>query len=563
MKRAWVGVGNLLAWIFLATNVIAQTIPAGNSGGGTNHYDLPSDVVTDYGTNLWLSINLSNNAVLLLLHNTQPGVPYLIQSREDLASGSWSDAGTVTGAVAATATQARLNASGPTKSLFIQALTWKTNIAGTTTVMTAIGGECIMKLTANGDVISWGGNQYGELGDYTFLDSTNPVHVAGLTNIKKIASGLNHSLALGSDGAVWAWGQNSDGQLGDGGTEGTNLPVPVRGMTNSAIAVAGGYCHSAAVSADGMVWTWGNNNYGQLGTGDMDNTRVPVLVQGLTNAVAVAAGYFHTVVLLNNGTVWAWGDDSFNQLGDGNRETSPTPARVPGLSNIVAICAAGNHNLALDTNGHVWAWGMNDVYHPDILFSRANITGKFANADADDTDGWPAMVGGLTNVTGIAAGTSHSLALDSDGSLWAWGRNGSGQLGVGGYDDSDLPMQVLGVTNIVSIAAGSDASAALDGNGNLWQWGVSDSSGMNWPWGDEKELPAPAPRYADFYNGQLPGLQILNGNNQVPHAGSEFPQPLVFKVTDAKGVALSNAPVSVEDCDGRHGIAKCQRRGRL
>jgi alpha-tubulin suppressor-like RCC1 family protein len=546
VRTVIVGIGNLLVWIFLAANVFAQSGPPGGQDGGTTNCDSPLYVTPDYGTNLWLSINLSNSAVQLLLHNTQPGVPYLIRSRENLASGSWSDAGTVTGAVAATATPATLNAGEPTKSLFIQALTWMTNVAGATTVMTAIGGERIMELTADGDVISRGGNQYGELGDYTFLDSTNPIHVAGLTNIRKIASGLNHSLALDSDGAVWAWGQNGDGQLGDGGTEDANLPVQARGMTNSAVAVAGGYCHSVAAKADGMVWTWGKNNYGQLGTGDTDDTRDPVLVQGLTNAVAVAAGYFHSVVLLNNGTVWAWGDDSFNQLGDGNWETSLTPAQVPGLCNIVAICAAGNHNLALDTNGRVWVWGMNDVYHPDILFNHSNVTGKFANADADDTDGWPAMVGGLTNVISIAAGTSHSLALDSDGRLWAWGRNGSGQLGVGGYDDSDLPMQVLDVTNIVSIAAGSDASAALDGNGNLWQWGDSDSSGMNWPWGDEKELPAPAPRYADFYNGQLPDLQILNGNNQVPHAGLEFPQPLVFKVTDANGMALSNAPVSVE-----------------
>ena len=122
------------------------------------------------------------------------------------------------------------------------ALTNFTEIAGIRPMipMMAIGGERIMELTTNGDVISWGGNQYGELGDYTHLDSDVPVHVVGLTNIVKIASGMNHSLAIDANGALWAWGDNQLAQLGDGDLNATNLPVQVSGMTNSVMAVAGG-----------------------------------------------------------------------------------------------------------------------------------------------------------------------------------------------------------------------------------------------------------------------------------------------------------------------------------
>jgi hypothetical protein len=391
--------------------------------------------------------------------------------------------------------------------------------------MMAVGGERILELTGNGDVVSWGGNQHGELGDYTHLDSDAPllqnnvpVHVIGLTNIIKIASGLNHSLAVDSSGTLWAWGQNNQGQLGDGGYEdNTNFPVQVPGMTNTIAIAAHGYIVggdgeyglSLAVEADGTVWEWGDaDGYGFGGSS-------PVQMSGISNVVSVAAGAVYALALKNDGTVWAWGEGY-----------SDTPGQVAGLSNIVAVCADGTCSLALDSNAVVWAWGK-----------------------------VPVAVAGLSNIIAVAAGANHFMALDSGGQLWAWGDDGSGQLGDGGLmGRTNRPVKVSGMTNIISIAAGSDASVALDGNGNLWQWGSSDSDlywwngafTNLWTWGDESGLPAMAPQYDDFYKWQLPHLTILNGNNQVSHAGLEFPLPLALQVTDASGVALSNAPVSVE-----------------
>ena len=511
-KTGRIGTGNLLTWIFLVASAVAQPQPS-DGKSGTDNDDPQPGTNPGYQTNLWLSINLSNNTVQLLLHNTQPGVPYLIRSRQDLISGSWLSETTVTGAVAATTTPAVLNMVGRTNCLFIQALTEMTNITAGATAMLAIGGVRIMELTTNGNVICWGGNKFGELGDYTHLDSTNPVHAVGLANITKIAAGLNYSLAIDAEGALWTWGQL------DEGPGAINFPVKVSGMTN-VIAMAaygreGAPDPAVAVKADGTVWMWGMSDCDDYGF-------PPVQIAGLSNVVSVAAGDCQTLALTTNGMVWMWG--SGNDI----------PVPVSGLSNIVAICAGDSHALALASSGVVWAWGDNSA-------------GQLGDGETERYSAAPVRVVGLTNVIGIAGGTWHSVAVDGQGRLWAWGNDQGGQLGDGGsVGHASLPMQVHGLSNIVSAAAGSFASAALDGNGRGWQWGM----GSDWPrlksWSGEDGHPALSPTCVDFYNGQLPNVQALSGNHQMPHAGFEFPQPLIFKVTDANGVALSNAPVSAE-----------------
>ncbi|MGA9451643.1 MAG: hypothetical protein WBW41_09935 [Verrucomicrobiia bacterium] len=416
MKAACVGMGSWFAWIFLVTNVVAQSIPHADQGDGTSNYDSPLYAVSDYGTNLWLSINLSNNTVQLLLHNTQPGAPYLIRSREGLIAGSWFSETTVTGAVAATTTPATLSVVGRTNSLFVQALTWMTNITSGTAAMIAIGGERIMELTTNGNVISWGGNKFGELGDYTHLDSTNPVYAVGLANITKIAAGLNYSLAIDSEGVLWAWGQL------DEGTGTINFPAQVSGMTNI-IAIAaygreGSPDPAVAVKADGTVWMWGLSYCDTYGF-------PPVQIAGVSNVISVAAGNCQTLALISNGTVWMWGN--------GNE----VPAPVSGLSNIVAICAGDGHALALASNGLVWAWGDNSA-------------GQLGDGQTEGYSTMPVRVVGLTNVIGIAGGTWHSVAVDAQGRLWAWGNDQWGQLGDGGsVGGVSVPMQVPGLSNMV------------------------------------------------------------------------------------------------------------------
>ncbi len=388
----------------------------------------------------------------------------------------------------------------------------------------ALGETRALKLSSTGRVIAWGASGEpwwgeGALGDFTFLDSQTPVVAVGLTNVAKLASGQLHSLAVDASGKLWAWGDNEYGQLGDGSGENRDVPVEVPGMERTA-AVAG-YWHSLAARTDGTVWMWGDI------PGTNANFLEPVRVAGLSNAVAVAAGWGHSLASLADGTVWGWGYNSDGQLGNGTKQDSASPVRVLGTNNFTALAAGCYHSLALDANGAVWGWGNNG-------------DGELGNGTYQDSPE-PVTVLGLTNVVEIAAGAFHSMALDRNGRVWAWGGNWSGQVGVPGSYYVNQPVLVDGLSNIVAVSAGGWASMAMAANGQVWWWGeLSDYVSA------DSAVPTPAPDYSDFYNGQLPVLTIVSGDNQIGRANRELAQPLVLRVTDTNGVALSNAPVSVE-----------------
>ena len=210
------------------------------------------------------------------------------------------------------------------------------------------------------DGFAWGYNGYGQLGDGTTTDRHTSVPI-NLTNIVAVASGYYHSLGLKSNGTVWAWGNNGWGNLGDGTYNQRLNPVPVTGLTGVATAVAAGYYHSLALKGNGTVWAWGNNGNGQLGNGTTNQSPIPVQVSPLTGTVtAVAAGYYHSLALKSDGTVWAWGNNGNGQLGDGTTTQRLSPIQVTALTGTVIAIACGQfHSLAIKSDGSVWAWGNN------------------------------------------------------------------------------------------------------------------------------------------------------------------------------------------------------------
>jgi hypothetical protein len=177
-----------------------------------------------------------------------------------------------------------------------------------------------------------------------------------LADVVEVAGGGGHTLARTADGAVWAWGRNDRGQVGDGGNETRLSPVRVVGLDGVRIdTVVGGYFHSLALAADGTVWTWGNNDSGQLGDGTFDNRNLPARIEGLSGVAAVAGGGGrnefgpggHTVALLADGTLRAWGLNDAGQLGDGTTENRTRPVEVHNLTGVMAIVAAGGYSMAL------------------------------------------------------------------------------------------------------------------------------------------------------------------------------------------------------------------------
>ena len=271
-----------------------------------------------------------------------------------------------------------------------------------------------------------------------------------------------HSLALKNDGTVWAWGNNAYGQLGNGTTSNSSVAVQVSGLSGI-VAVAAGQDESFAVDAYGNVWAWGYNTSGQLGNGSTSNATVPSQINGLSGIVAIASAGYHTLALKTDGSVWAFGADNIGQVGNGSLSASvtmPTQVVAPSgqtgyLQGMVAIAAGQSHSLAVDNTGKVWSWGDNS--HGQLG------NGTYASQSS------PVQVGSSFNgIVSIGAGIYDSYAVKSDGSAWAWGDNLIGELGNGTTTSNTTPTQVNNSTGSIAAISNQTAVAAT---GQVYTWG--------------------------------------------------------------------------------------------
>lgn len=332
--------------------------------------------------------------------------------------------------------------------------------AASTIGLIAAGASHTLVVKNDGTIWAWGLNSSGQLGNGNTTNQKSPVQVTGIGNATAVASGSAHSLTLRSDGTVSSWGSNAYGQLGNGTTNNSSTPVAVSSLSN-ATAIAAGASHSLALSTDGTVVAWGLNSSGQLGNGGTTNSSTPVSVSNLTRVVAIAAGNSQSLALRVDGTVWAWGGNASGQLGNGTTTGSTTPVQVSGLSGVVAIAAGGDDSYALTRSGTVYAWG-DDQY------------GQLGNTSVTKKSTTPVLVSTTGTIAAIAAGGYHALAIASDGTVEAWGRNNSGQLGDGqscGHQSCTVPVHLGSPTGVIALAGGSLHSLAATNTGALWAWG--------------------------------------------------------------------------------------------
>jgi len=316
----------------------------------------------------------------------------------------------------------------------------------------------------------WGGNESGQLGNGGTTYSSIPVRVARFANYSAgngVSTGSNHTLAFQKYSTIRSWGFNRYGQLGDGVTaDGQTpnrlLPVTVRkrgskSSLSGVVAVAAGGYYSLALDRNSDVWSWGNNFYGQLGryprivnsvfqalsSQTADRVQTDVNGSPFTGIISIAAGGSHSLALDVDGNVWAWGYNGFGQVGDGSTTKSNRlyPVKVIDVNGtalrIVKIAAGGSHSLALDSDGHVWSWGY-------------NYFGQLGNGLSGDNvySATPAKISipapGLDSSALIAAGVDHSLAYDPvNDILYVWGFNLYGQLGTGNTLNSNVPVAII------------------------------------------------------------------------------------------------------------------------
>ncbi len=299
-------------------------------------------------------------------------------------------------------------------------------------VAIAAGGRHSCALTPGGEVMCWGYNHFGQLGDGTTTDRLTPADVSGLSNdISALSAGGGHTCALTNDGGVKCWGYNQVGGLGDGTTVDRLTAVDVVGLSSGVGAITTGGAHTCALSTTGALKCWGSNSFGQLGDDTTVTRTTAVDVNGLSSGVsAVSAGSGHTCALTAGGGVKCWGLNDFGQLGDGSRITRSTAVDVDGLSSgVIAISASDYHTCALTTAGGVKCWGGNW----DGRLGDGTTTERLTAVD---------VLGLKSGVSGIGAGYGHTCALTSSGGVKCWGSNYVGQLGDGGRNYG-LPGDVL------------------------------------------------------------------------------------------------------------------------
>jgi alpha-tubulin suppressor-like RCC1 family protein len=338
--------------------------------------------------------------------------------------------------------------------------------AGKAAVATLAGMEM-----ARDVVYVWGQNRFGQLGIGTTNPLvTTPALVPGLDGVMAVAVGFAHTVALTADGAVVAWGRNDKGQLGDGTTAERLSPVAMPGLSGI-VAIAAGDLSTVALKNDGRVFAWGYNSDGQLGDGTTNNRATPAPVPGLSDVMAIAGGQNYCVALKRDQTVWAWGRNGSGQLGDGthrNNRLVPVQVRMADgtpLGGVMGITAGYKHTVALKSDGSVWAWGRE---------GPSSASDRLTPMPVKLADGSP-----LSGIIAVAAGMEHTVALKADGTVWGWRNNQRGELGSGVMSSREIfPVQAKlsdgsPLSGITAIAAGAKHTLARKDDGTLWAWGAN------------------------------------------------------------------------------------------
>jgi alpha-tubulin suppressor-like RCC1 family protein len=315
----------------------------------------------------------------------------------------------------------------------------------------------------------WGQNNSGQIGDGTTIDRSSPTLLAGettsLSEWKSLPVGFAQRATGGIkvDGTLWTWGYNSTGRLGDGTTLDRSSPVTTAGGGTTWSQVAMGLGSCSAVKTDGTLWTWGGNSFGQLGDGTTLSRSSPATTAGGgTTWKQVAIGQYITGAIKTDGTLWTWGYNNSGTLGDGTTLNRSSPATTVGGGTTWSQVACGYYNLAaIKTDGTLWTWGYNTTY------------GGLGDGTVINKSSPVTTAGGGTTWSQVSVGYNTSAAVKTDGTLWIWGYNNSGQLGDGTTLNRSSPVTtVAGGTTWKQVACGYSI-AAIKTDGTLWTWGYN------------------------------------------------------------------------------------------
>ena len=314
------------------------------------------------------------------------------------------------------------------------------------------------------ELYTWGYGGFGRLGHNSTASLSSPTQVGALSHWAQAAGGGPHSACVTLEGTLFTWGYNQNkGTLGLNDLINRSSPVQVGALTNWA-QVAAGSTHTACVKTDGTLWTWGYNSNGQLGHNDVIDKSSPVQVGALTDWAQVST-LAHTLCVKTDGTLWAWGIAASGQLGLNDTAKRSSPVQVGALTNWSQASSASGISACVKTDGTLFTWG----YRSGGRLGQNDYISKSS----------PVQVGALTNWAQVAASSSHTACVKTDGTLFTWGTNNTGHLGHNNTIALSSPVQVGALTNWAQVAVGDKVTACATTAGTLFTWGDNSALFVN------------------------------------------------------------------------------------
>lgn len=347
-------------------------------------------------------------------------------------------------------------------------------IAGVANVVQLrVGSNHNCVLMQNADTLCWGDNFNGQLGNpiVNAQVRAEPIQVAGIMRFANLAAGGAHTCGLLQDGDVLCWGWNRYGQIGNGiggGASDVLVPSPVITLQDvNSVAVGGS--HVCAGTQGRTTVCWGDNSIGQLGTGlfgDVASLSAPQQVTLAVDSLATTVGANHACALLISTELACWGSNEYGQIGNGfagSIANTAVPNFVTGLIGVTDFASGGNTNCAI-VSGAVYCWG-------DNQYAQAGQP----TVGIGDLRATPEQVPLLTDMRTVVVGSTHACALSNSGLVYCWGRNNQGQLGGFDGEQSASPMLVQNLSEVVQISAGDDHTCAVTAQATLFCWGSNNA----------------------------------------------------------------------------------------
>ena len=331
-----------------------------------------------------------------------------------------------------------------------------------------VGLDHVCGIRNGGTLWCWGDNSSGQLASGSFVGSALPRLIRNHYNWTQVSSGAYNSCGIKTDGSLFCWGWNFNGQIGNGNffSGGATAPRAIE-STPAWQSVTNGDYHTCGIRDDNTAWCWGSNSDGQLGDGSWDadgaaDIASPNPVNTTLLWKSLTAGSGHNCGIAMDDMIYCWGWNAYGQLGTGDNTLQPLPTPIANNSTWKKIDTKLSHTCAIKSDDTLWCWGY-------------NVAGQLGNGDIGDTTNQtiPVAVASTQLFKEVNVGPWNTCATTISDEVFCWGANFYGELADGNRVDQPLPQPVLGNFNSIEVQLGVNFSCLLNNDSSVWCWGYN------------------------------------------------------------------------------------------